>query len=90
MPRTRPRAIRGGVDRLSIASDTSGFDGLSAVPVPPAIHNDYAYARLVVNKVFNLAKGEKFDTSVDPYAAESWEVSGDGLQVTFRLRSDGG
>src|SRR5688500_15357639 len=35
---TTARATPGGVDKLSIASDTSGFDGLSAVPVPPAIH----------------------------------------------------
>src|SRR3954453_20325219 len=88
---TSDKATPGGTLNLSIGRDTEGFDALSAVPITPAMHNEYTYARLVsANKIFNLAKGESMDATVDSYAAESWEQSPDGLQLTFKLRANGG
>jgi len=55
--------------------------------IDPAIGNDYAASSSQVNLydslVFPNAKG-----SVDPWLAESWNVSQDGLTYTFKLRSD--
>jgi peptide/nickel transport system substrate-binding protein len=54
--------------------------------IDPAIGNDYASSSSQVNLydslVFPNAKG-----SVDPWLAESWNVSQDGLTYTFKLRS---
>ncbi|HEX7975560.1 MAG TPA: ABC transporter substrate-binding protein [Anaerolineales bacterium] len=54
--------------------------------IDPAIGNDYASSSSQVNLydslVFPNAKG-----SVDPWLAESWKVSQDGLTYTFKLRS---
>jgi ABC-type transport system substrate-binding protein len=85
------KATPGGTLTLSLGSDTPSFDALSSIAIPPAMHNEYVYARLVnANKVFNLVKGEAMDPTVDPYAAESWEQSPDGLTLTFKLRANGG
>ncbi len=54
--------------------------------IDPAIGNDYASSSSQVNLydslVFPNVKG-----SVDPWLAESWKVSDDGLTYTFKLRS---
>jgi len=54
--------------------------------IDPAIGNDFAASSSQVNLydslVFPNAKG-----SVDPWLAESWNVSQDGLTYTFKLRS---
>lgn len=53
--------------------------------IDPAVGNDYAgstsLANLYDTLVFPNAKG-----GVDPWLAESWEVSEDGLTYTFKLR----
>jgi len=88
---TTSKAVPGGRLRWWANGDTPSFDGLSAASGIASVHNGYTYARLVQSsKVFNLAKGEKFDASVEPYAAQSWEQSGDGLQLTFKLQPNGG
>ena len=55
--------------------------------IDPAVGNDYASSTSLANLydtlVFPNAKG-----SVDPWLAESWDVSQDGLTYTFKLRSD--
>jgi peptide/nickel transport system substrate-binding protein len=88
---TSARALRGGVFHYSTFADPPGFDGLSSLNALASIQNDYAYQRLVqASKVFNNAKKDKMDGSVDPYAAESWEQSADGLQLTMKLRPNNG
>jgi len=87
---TSDRAQHGGLLPAYLPSDTPGFDGMVSSSAQAAIHNDFSYARLVNFHVFNKAKGETIDQTLDPYAAESWEVSPDGTEYTFRLRADGG
>jgi len=54
--------------------------------IDPAVGNDYASSTSLANLydtlVFPNAKG-----LVDPWLAESWEISDDGLTYTFHLRS---
>jgi peptide/nickel transport system substrate-binding protein len=53
--------------------------------IDPAVGNDYAgstsLANLYDSLVFPNAKG-----GVDPWLAESWDISSDGLTYTFHLR----
>lgn len=55
--------------------------------IDPAVGNDYAsstsLANLYDSLIFPNAKG-----GVDPWVAESWTVSDDGLTFTFKLRQD--
>ena len=55
--------------------------------IDPAVGNDYAgstsLANLYDTLVFPNAKG-----GVDPWLAESWDVSADGATYTFKLRQD--
>jgi len=55
--------------------------------IDPAVGNDYASSTSLANLydtlVFPNAKG-----TVDPWLAESWDVSQDGLTWTFHLRKD--
>ncbi len=55
--------------------------------IDPAVGNDYAsstsLANLYDSLIFPNAKG-----GVDPWVAESWKVSDDGLTFTFALRQD--
>jgi peptide/nickel transport system substrate-binding protein len=55
--------------------------------IDPAVGNDYAgstsLANLYDSLVFPNARG-----TVDPWVAESWEISPDGLVYTFKLRDD--
>jgi ABC-type transport system substrate-binding protein len=84
---TTARAVRGGILPSYAVGDTPSFDG-NATPVA-SYWNDYAYTRLLNFRVANLTKGEKVTNEVEPYGAESWEVSPDGLHYTFKLRPDG-
>jgi ABC-type transport system substrate-binding protein len=84
------RAVPGGVLPSYFSADVSGFDGMTSASGLTTLHNEYSYARLVNFHVFNAAKGEELDRTLDPYAAQAWEVSADGTQYTFRLQSNGG
>jgi ABC-type transport system substrate-binding protein len=84
------RAQPGGILPSYFPADVSGFDGMTSASGLTTLHNEYAYARLVNFHVFNAATGEKLDRTLDPYAAEAWEVSADGTQYTFTMQSNGG
>src|SRR6185503_3563963 len=82
---TSKSAKRGGVFKDSAVSDAqyflydqnlngNGSDGLAG----------WVYSRLVQYRVGTASKLP--DGSVDPDLAESWEVSPDGLTVTFKVR----
>ncbi len=55
--------------------------------IDPAVGNDYAGSTSIANLydtlIFPNAKG-----GVDPWVAESWDISPDGLTYTFKLRND--
>lgn len=84
------RAVPGGTLPAYFTADIPSFDGMTSLSGLTTLHNEYAYSRLVNFHVFNAAKGEKLDGTLDPYAAESWEMSGDGTQYTFKIRPNGG
>lgn len=84
------KAVRGGTLPAHFVADNPSFDGMTSLSAQTSLHNEYGYARMVKFRLFNTTKGEKLDGSVDPYAAESWEVSPDGMQYTFRLQANGG
>jgi len=55
--------------------------------IDPAVGNDYASSSSLANLydtlIFPNAKG-----GADPWVAESWDISSDGLTYTFKLRKD--
>jgi len=68
----------------------SGFSGATFSPplrADPAVGNDYVASSTLPNLydtlVFPNAQG-----GVDPWLAESWDISSDGLTYTFHLRKD--
>jgi peptide/nickel transport system substrate-binding protein len=71
-----PAAAAGGVLRVTFSWPTF---------IDPAVGSDYSSSTSLANiydtLVFPNAKG-----GVDPWLAESWEVSDDGLTYTFKLR----
>ena len=86
---TSSKAVPGGILPSFATGDTPSFDGLTALPSVSSFWNDWSYARLVNFQTYNLARGEKPGNGVDPYGAESWEVTPDRLQYTFRLQPEG-
>ncbi|RMF91272.1 MAG: polyamine ABC transporter substrate-binding protein [Nitrospinota bacterium] len=64
------------------ASDALGWDPMSqALPTP-----DKTIAASLYNGLLKWPDGVADLTKLEPDLAESWEVSGDGLQWTFKLR----
>jgi ABC-type transport system substrate-binding protein len=86
---TSSRAVPGGILPSFAPADTPSFDGLTALQAGASYWNERSYARLVNFHASNVTRGEKPTASVDPYAAESWEVTPDRLQYTFRLQPEG-
>lgn len=79
-----PKATPGGTWKSFVSSDSPGFDPLTqAASTVPAISN-YSLSRLLK---YELGTQENRPTGeVEGDAATSWEVAGDGLSVTFKLR----
>jgi peptide/nickel transport system substrate-binding protein len=86
---TSETAVAGGTLPAYFSADVSSFDGMTSLAGQTSFHNDFAYARLVNFHVFNAAQGERIDNTLDPYAAESWDVSGDGTEYVFHLQPNG-
>ena len=86
---TTSKAVPGGILPTFATGDAPSFDGLTALQISGSYWNDWSYARLVDFHTSNLLAGEKRGNSVDPYGAESWEVTPDRLQYTFRLQPEG-
>ncbi|NOZ70813.1 MAG: ABC transporter substrate-binding protein [Chloroflexi bacterium] len=53
--------------------------------IDPAVGNDYSSSSAMLNLYDSLVFPNK-DGGVDPWLAESWETSADGLTWTFKLR----
>ena len=76
-------AISGGTFR-AFGSDPSGFDANSGDWWTAAVIQSYTHIRLTQWNYCDPT--EVGDFTPYPYLAESWEVSDDGLTVTFHLR----
>ena len=79
---TTKDAKRGGVLKLSTATEPQHFDP-HALTSAIASFTEMMYSRLVQIKPGHLKQA---DGSVEPDAAESWELSPDKTQITFKLR----
>jgi ABC-type transport system substrate-binding protein len=81
---TTSKATKGGILDLTISNDVDTFDGVGGNSGTGFGQSLYAHSRLmkyVPGKTPNAPDG-----SVEPDAATGYEVSGDGLQWTYRLR----
>jgi peptide/nickel transport system substrate-binding protein len=80
---TLKQAKRGGIMKDRAYSDLQSLDVLTLNN--PWYNTGYAvYNSLVQNSRGHMKPGEP--GAVEPDLAESWEVSPDGLQITFKLR----
>jgi ABC-type transport system substrate-binding protein len=81
---TTASAVKGGTWQSYVSSDSPGFDPLTqAASTVPAISN-YSLSRLLKYKLGT--REDRPSGEIDGDAAVGWEVAGDGLQVTFKLR----
>ena len=55
--------------------------------IDPAVGNDFSSSASLIN-LYDTLVFPNADGGVDPWLAESWEVSEDGLTYTFQLRQD--
>jgi peptide/nickel transport system substrate-binding protein len=81
---TTKQAVPGGVYQSYIGSDVTHMDSLAATDFQSGREGAYVYSRLLKYKAGTFDK--RADGSVEGDAAESFEVSGDGMQVTFKIR----
>src|SRR5262245_49337357 len=83
---TTSKAVPGGiwVRTTSTTQDAVGWDPLLGGRVAAITDSGYVYSRLLKYKTGTPA--EPPPGIVEGDAATSWEVSSDGLQVTFKLR----
>jgi len=81
---TTQRAIPGGIYASYIGSDVTHMDSLAASDFQSGREGAYVYSRLLKYQAGTFDK--RADGGVDGDAAQSWEVSPDGLQVTFKIR----
>jgi ABC-type transport system substrate-binding protein len=81
---TTKSAKRGGVMKWTQASEPLHFDGQAQGQAQLNIYNGMVYESLVRNKP-GISEATKWN-EVLPNLAESWEVSPDKLQITFKLR----
>ncbi|HEU0073020.1 MAG TPA: ABC transporter substrate-binding protein, partial [Dehalococcoidia bacterium] len=81
-------AKRGGIFTVNNGSnrDPLHLDGKAQGQVQLNFFQSMTYEALVANKPG--FKEPSTWSEVNPNLAESWEVSGDGLQITFKLRQD--
>ena len=81
---TTKQAVPGGVYQTYIGSDVTHMDSLAATDFQSGREGALVYSRLLKYKAGTM--DSRADGSVEGDAAESWEVSSDGLQVTFKIR----
>jgi ABC-type transport system substrate-binding protein len=77
------QAVKGGTMQSYLATEGLNFDAPTGTAQVNA-HSVLAYSRLVKQKLGTVSQPP--DGAVEPDAASSWELSPDGLQLTFKLR----
>jgi peptide/nickel transport system substrate-binding protein len=76
----------GGTYKAWIGADARGFDPHVNITATSADVIDHVYSRLTM---FNPGLNGAFpDGTLQPDAAESWELAPDGLQITYKIRPD--
>ncbi len=84
LPTQDPNAIqRGGTLRYSSTIDVDTLDALVAQSYKTSYPSGYVYSRMVKNET---GDGGPASGAIVGDAAESWEVSDDGLTYTFKMR----
>jgi len=81
---TSKQAKRGGTVKDSVNREPGHFDGQAQGQVQLNFFNSIVYESLVRNKPGHLQPSDFAE--VEPQLAESWEFSGDGTQLTFKVR----
>ena len=81
---TTKQAVPGGVYQSYIGSDVTHMDSLAASDFQSGREGAYVYSRLLKYKTGTYDKPA--DGSIEGDASDSWEVSADGLQITFKVR----
>ncbi len=79
------KAVRGGTMPIAFTTEPTDFNPLVSAATT-SNQTSFVYSRLLKHKVGKFPTAP--DGSVEPDAAESWEISPDLTQVTFKLRAN--
>ena len=82
---TTSKAVRGGIYPHFVTTEAASFDAISANNAAVSVITAFTYPFLVRNKM--VKSPSAYTGEVEPDAAESFEVSSDGLQYTFKIRA---
>jgi ABC-type transport system substrate-binding protein len=83
---TTKQAVKGGIMQSAFAVEPTTYDPLANSTQFTFNHAAHAYQRFVSLKPGNINEPASGDPEAD--AAQSWEYSPDGLQLTFKLRQN--
>jgi peptide/nickel transport system substrate-binding protein len=81
---TTSQAKAGGGFVFPAQADPGHLDGQAQGQVQLNVYNSFVYEALVRNKMGHMEPSS--NTDVEGQLAQSWEVSGDGTQITFKIR----
>ncbi|HXH22839.1 MAG TPA: ABC transporter substrate-binding protein [Dehalococcoidia bacterium] len=84
---TTNKATRGGVYQYFVTTEAANFDGIAGNNAAVSAQAVFVYPFLVRNKMVKYPAAYAGEVEAD--AAESWEITADGLQYTFKLRPNG-
>src|SRR5689334_16702706 len=77
------KSQKGGTIALAFTTEPTDFNPLVSAATT-SNQTSFVYSRLLKHKVGKYPTAP--DGSVEPDAAEAWEISPDGTQVTFKIR----
>jgi ABC-type transport system substrate-binding protein len=80
---TSSKAVKGGVFQGQLPQDPNVFDVITGTAAD-VNHPARAYSRIIKYQSYKFP--DKVQPAVAPDAATSWEFSGDGTQITYKLR----
>ncbi len=78
------KVVKGGIFSHFVTTEAANFDGLAGNNAAVSVITGFTYPFLVRNKM--VKSPAAYTGEVEPDAAESFEVSTDGLQYTFKIR----
>lgn len=80
VPGTQPSSSRGGILRIAVSGEPASLD--------VQVRNDHSAWPLVLPMMSWLVLYDQRSGDVEPDLAQSWEMSGAGLNYSFRLNPD--